>query len=151
MNGSVGLTEARMAVSPEGFVYIGGSYTSDLLQSLNNQTDSTFSNGRVDGFVCGISPNGKISFINTIGGPQNDYVNSLHTSDDSHFFVGGNYSDTCYFDKSNLKNFHYLLEVLMPIVLIIQTMGNLIYSLILVEKEKIIYIQFLCLIKGFPV
>jgi hypothetical protein len=105
MNGSVGLTEARMAVSPEGFVYIGGSYTSDLLQSLNNQTDSTFSNGRVDGFVCGISPNGKISFINTIGGPQNDYVNSLHTSDDSHFFVGGNYSDTCYFDKSNLKKF----------------------------------------------
>lgn len=100
INGSVGRTEARLAVSPNGTAFVGGTYSRDLVHhALPDQNDTIYSNGNLDGFISCISPEGKILFTKTIGGAMNDYVYSLHTLFDTRVFVGGVFNDTCFFNN----------------------------------------------------
>ncbi|HNR74488.1 MAG TPA: hypothetical protein PKM03_09690, partial [Cyclobacteriaceae bacterium] len=98
--GGDGFEEALgLAVDASGNVYIGGLFTSSLVDFDPGPGDQSLSNaGGNDGFVLKLDTDGNLVWVQQLAGTDDEWVYSLAIDSDGNVITTGNFSGTTDFD-----------------------------------------------------
>ena len=98
-NGLFANTATDLAIGPEGQLYIGGNFYREIDFGSITVTGDT---GSLDFFLLQMTPELKVEWVKSYGGPGDDYLSRIIVDEQSNVIFSGRIGDTARFDEVQL-------------------------------------------------